>query len=238
MAEVAARVSTAVPAIELHGITKRFPGVVANQDIELEVQPASLHAIVGENGAGKSTLMKILYGMQRPDAGTDPGRRAGGPVPLAEGRHRRRHRHGAPALHAGPQLHRPREHRARLRAHARRRSSTSTGRGPDPRAVRRLRHSRWTPTGWSRTWPSASGSGWRSSRSCTEGARILILDEPTAVLVPQEVEELFGHLRGLKAQGVTILFISHKLDEVLAIADAITVMRGRAARWPRSSPGT
>src|SRR5262245_35148404 len=70
MAEaVADRVTPGVPAIELHGITKRFPGVVANQDIELTVQPASLHAVVGENGAGKSTLMKILYGMQRPGEG-------------------------------------------------------------------------------------------------------------------------------------------------------------------------
>ena len=80
-------------------------------------------------------------------------------------------------------------------------------------------------TGWSRTSASATGSGSRSSRCSTAAPKILILDEPTAVLVPQEVDELFDNLRELKSEGLTVIFISHKLDEVLAVADEITVIR-------------
>ena len=98
-----------------------------------------------------------------------------------------------------------------------------------PRQDRRTRppiRARWSISAhWSRSWASAPGSGWRSSRCSTAARKILILDEPTAVLVPQEVDELFGNLRELKSEGLTIIFISHKLDEVRAIADDITVIR-------------
>ena len=98
-------------------------------------------------------------------------------------------------------------------------------RAQDPSRSRGPTASASTPTSWSRTSASASGSASRSSRSSTAARKIIILDEPTAVLVPQEVDALFDNLRELKAEGHTILFISHKLDEVLAIADDITVMR-------------
>ena len=213
--------STTEPAVELHGITKRFPGVVANHDIDITVAAGTVHAIVGENGAGKSTLMKILYGMQRPDEGTikvngavaelhspsDAITRGIGMV----------HQHfmladnlsvlenvvlGAEKLHG-------------IGAKARRRIneiSDQYGLGVEPdRLVEEL------------------GVGARQRveilKVLYRGARILILDEPTAVLVPHEVEELFGNLRELKREGLTVIFISHKLDEVLSVADAITVVR-------------
>ncbi|MCO6004726.1 ABC transporter ATP-binding protein [Actinoallomurus purpureus] len=213
--------STTEPAVELHGITKRFPGVVANHDIDITVAAGTVHAIVGENGAGKSTLMKILYGMQRPDEGTievngavadlhspsDAIARGIGMV----------HQHfmladnltvlenvvlGAEKLHG-------------IGAGARRRIqeiSDQYGLGVEPgRLVEEL------------------GVGARQRveilKVLYRGAKILILDEPTAVLVPQEVDELFANLEELKREGLTVIFISHKLDEVLKVADAITVIR-------------
>ncbi|GAA4606808.1 ABC transporter ATP-binding protein [Actinoallomurus liliacearum] len=213
--------STTEPAVELHGITKRFPGVVANHDIDIAVAAGTVHAIVGENGAGKSTLMKILYGMQRPDEGTikvngevadlhspsDAIARGIGMV----------HQHfmladnltvlenvvlGAEKLHG-------------IGGGARRRIreiSDQYGLGVEPdRLVEEL------------------GVGARQRveilKVLYRGARILILDEPTAVLVPQEVDELFANLEELKREGLTVIFISHKLDEVLKVADAITVIR-------------
>ena len=213
--------STTEPAVELHGITKRFPGVVANHDIEIEVAAGTVHAIVGENGAGKSTLMKILYGMQRPDEGTI--KVAGEEVSLhspADAIARgigMVHQHfmladnlsvlenvvlGAEKLHG-------------IGGRARRRIeeiSRQYGLGVEPdRLVEQL------------------GVGARQRveilKVLYRGAKILILDEPTAVLVPHEVEELFGNLRDLKREGLTVIFISHKLDEVLSVADTITVIR-------------
>ena len=211
-------------AVELTGITKRFPGVIANADVNIAVRSGTVHALVGENGAGKSTLMKILYGMQRPDEGTI---KVDGAVVEFHS--------PADAIRAGiGMVHQhfmladnltvlenvvlgsePRTG-ARLDFKVARRKiqeiSSSYGLGVEPdRLVDHL------------------GVGERQRveilKVLYRGARILILDEPTAVLVPQEVDELFGNLRELKAEGLTILFISHKLDEVLSVADDITVMR-------------
>jgi ABC-type uncharacterized transport system ATPase subunit len=211
-------------AVELRGITKRFPGVVANSDIELRVARGEVHAIVGENGAGKSTLMKTLYGMHRPDEGQI----------LVDGRevHLRSpndaiaagigmvHQHFMLAdnftvlenIVLGSEPTRG----GRLdRATARRRiteisDSYSLGLQPDV-LVEDL------------------GVGDRQrveiAKVLYRGATILILDEPTAVLVPQEVDELFGNLAELKREGLTVIFISHKLDEVRKVADSITVIR-------------
>ncbi len=213
-----------MPAVELHGITKRFPGVVANHDIDIVVRRGTVHAIVGENGAGKSTLMKTLYGMHKPDEGTikldgeeitlhspaDAIARGVGMV----------HQHfkladnftvlenvvlGAEPR-KGPMID---FDTARRRI---REISAQYGLDIDPDAL-----------------VEDLGVGDRQRveilKVLYRGARTLILDEPTAVLVPQEVDELFDSLRELKDEGLAILFISHKLDEVLSVADEITVIR-------------
>jgi simple sugar transport system ATP-binding protein len=211
-------------AVELRGITKRFPGVVANSDIDITVRAGTVHAIVGENGAGKSTLMKILYGMQKPDEGTiaidgnllsfsSPGEAIAAGIGMV-------HQHFMLAdnlsvlenvvLGAEPGGF----GRLDFKAARRRISEISDAYGLGVRPDRMVED---------------LGVGDRLRveilKVLYRGARILILDEPTAVLVPQEVDELFGNLRGLKAEGITILFISHKLDEVLSVADEITVIR-------------
>jgi ABC-type uncharacterized transport system ATPase subunit len=211
-------------AVELRRITKRFPGVVANRDIELRVRRGEVHAVVGENGAGKSTLMKTLYGMHRPDEGQV----------LVDGREVH-FRSPADAIAAGiGMVH---QHfmladnftvlenivlgseptrRGRLdRAEARRRITEISDRyalGLDPDVL-----------------VEDLGVGDRQrveiAKVLYRGARTLILDEPTAVLVPQEVDELFANLAELKREGLTVIFISHKLDEVRRVADSITVIR-------------
>jgi general nucleoside transport system ATP-binding protein len=211
-------------AVELRGITKRFPGVVANRDIDIAVRPGQIHAIVGENGAGKSTLMKTLYGMHKPDEGTISvnGREVhfSSPADAIAAGIGMVHQHFMLAdnltvlenIVLGSEPTRggrldTRTARARIKE-----ISDSYGLGLNPdELVENL------------------GVGARQRieicKVLYRGARILILDEPTAVLVPQEVDELFDNLRGLTAEGLTVLFISHKLDEVLAVADEITVIR-------------
>jgi simple sugar transport system ATP-binding protein len=211
-------------AVELQGIWKRFPGVIANSNINLAVGAGTVHAIVGENGAGKSTLMKILYGMQKPDEGTisingtevnfnSPSDAIAVGIGMV-------HQHFMLAdnltvlenivLGAEPRKG------AKLDFTSAREKIISLGQtyglelDPD-------------------VFVSELGVGDRQRieilKVLYRGARILILDEPTAVLVPHEVDELFAALEGLKAEGITVIFISHKLDEVLAIADEITVIR-------------
>ena len=210
------------PAIELKNITKRYPGVIANDRVNLVVREGDIHAVVGENGAGKSTLMKILYGMVIPDEGEI--RIRGEQTVMASARD---------AIEAGiGMVHQhfmlagqmtvlenvilgaePRDGLKINFGEAKRRILEITGEGAlDPdQMVEEL----------------SVGEKQRVeiAKVLFRGALILILDEPTAVLVPQEVEDLFASLRELKERGVTIIFISHKLDEVLDIADAITVIR-------------
>ena len=215
-------------AVELRGIVKRFPGVVANRDVNLQVRPATIHAVVGENGAGKSTLMKILYGMQKPDEGTI---KVGGeevsfrsPTDAIEAGIGMVHQHfmladnltvlenmilGYEPRRAGPLRFLVDERAARERINE---LGARYGLPVDPDAL-----------------VEQLGVGERQRveilKVLYRGATTLILDEPTAVLVPQEVEELFANLAELKSEGITILFISHKLDEVLSVADDITVIR-------------
>ncbi len=210
--------------VELTGITKRFPGVLANDRISLAVEPGEIHALVGENGAGKSTLMKILYGLYQPDEGSisirgrpatlDSPRRA---IELGIGMV---HQHfmlipvfsvtenvilGMEPAHTG-RLDLP-QARTRIRALA-----DQYGLTLDPDAE---------------VGTLSVGEQQRVEiiKVLYRGAEVLILDEPTAVLTPQEVDDLFANLRRLRAEGKTIVFISHILEEVLAIADRITVLR-------------
>ena len=215
------RPATAI-AVRLRGIGKRFPGVIANDDIDIDVRRGTIHAIVGENGAGKSTLMKILYGVQKPDDGTIEINGARGPPALAHRRHRRTASAWSSSTSCWPTTSpssrtsssAPRSCTASATRPAReiQRISDAYGLGIEPDAL-----------------VEELGVGARQRveilKVLYRGAQIVILDEPTAVLVPQEVDELFGNLRELKAEGLTVIFISHKLDEVLAVADEITVIR-------------
>ena len=212
------------PAVELDRITKRFPGVVANRDIHLRVLPGEVHAVVGENGAGKSTLMKILYGMLRPDEG----------LIRVEGREVH-FRSPKDAIDRGiGMVHQHFMLADNLTVLENVILGAEPARGPTidfERARDRIRDLSGTyslpldPNRLVETLAVGERQRLEIIKVLYRGARILILDEPTAVLVPQEVEELFGHLRELKRQGVTVIFISHKLDEVLEIADRITVIR-------------
>ena len=209
-------------AIELVNITKRYPGVIANDRVNLAVREGEIHAVIGENGAGKSTLMKTLYGMVIPDEGEI--RLRGEQTVMASARDAiaagigmvHQHFMLAEQMTVLENVILGAEPRDGLKidfGEAKRRIIEITGEGAlDPdQMVEEL----------------SVGEKQRVeiAKVLFRGARILILDEPTAVLVPQEVENLFVSLRDLRARGVTIIFISHKLDEVLDIADAITVIR-------------
>ena len=213
------------PALELRGITKRFPGVVANDQIDFDLQPGEVHALLGENGAGKSTLMNVLYGLYRPDEGEI--RIGGQPVTMHSPKDAIErgigmvHQHFMliPVMTVAENIvlgTEPRREGVLLDLSAAERRvrelSEQYGLSVDPRA---------------RIEDISVGRQQRVEilKALYRGADILILDEPTAVLTPQEATELFGVLKSLTEQGLSIIFISHKLNEVLTISDRITVLR-------------
>ncbi|HET7728268.1 MAG TPA: ABC transporter ATP-binding protein [Candidatus Limnocylindrales bacterium] len=213
------------PALEMRGITKRYPGVVANDRIDLEVRPGEVHALLGENGAGKTTLMNILYGLARPDEGQilldgTPVAITGPSDAIARGISMvHQHFMLVPVLTVAENIVLGDETMAnalfldRNEAHRR---IVELGRRfgfevePDVKV-------------------GSLSVGWQQRveilKALYRDARILVLDEPTAVLTPQETQEIFAVLRRLAAAGHSIVFISHKLYEVLEIADRITVIR-------------
>ncbi|HEV7468363.1 MAG TPA: ABC transporter ATP-binding protein [Pseudonocardia sp.] len=208
-------------AVELAGITKRFPGVVANSDIHLRVRTGEVHALCGENGAGKSTLMKILYGMQPPDEGTI----------TVDGR-QVRFRSPADAIRAGiGMVHQHFMLADNLTAAENVLLGAEASHGIGAKARARIQELAGTvglrvdPGMLVERLGVADRQRLEILKVLYRGARTVILDEPTAVLVPQEVDDLFDTLRTMRADGYTFLFISHKLDEVRAIADTITVIR-------------
>jgi ABC-type uncharacterized transport system ATPase subunit len=213
------------PALEMRGITKRYPGVIANAGIDLEVHPGEIHALLGENGAGKTTLMNILYGLATPDEGEIllDGQTVTltGPSDAIERGISMVHQHFmlVPVLSvaenivlgeetmAGPIFLDRREARRRIVELSRRFGFEVN---PDARVGN-------LSVGWQQRVEIL--------KALYREAKILVLDEPTAVLTPQETEEIFAVLRRLAAEGHSIVFISHKLYEVLEIADRITVIR-------------
>jgi general nucleoside transport system ATP-binding protein len=211
-------------AVELSGITKRFPGVVANKDISFAVRRGEVHALVGENGAGKSTLMKILYGMQKPDEGTIQigGREVHFSTPSDA------IDSGVGMVHQHFMLA---DNLTVLENIVLGSEPTKGGFIDFKAATTKIREisDRYGLDVEPHQLVEDLGVGDRQRveilKVLFRGAQILILDEPTAVLVPQEVDELFDNLRDLKAEGLTVIFISHKLDEVLQVADQITVIR-------------
>lgn len=214
--------SDPTPLVALRGIHKRFGDVVANEDVTLDVLPGEVHAILGENGAGKTTLMRILYGLSTADRGTIEV--LGRAVSIGSPKDALRHGIGMVTQHfalVGPMTVIDNV------------LLTSSGLGPlDRRAARErvlevVDHLGVSINPDAVVEELSVGEQQRVEiiKALYQGAKVLILDEPTAVLVPQEVDELFANLRELKREGITILFISHKLDEVLAAADDITVIR-------------
>jgi simple sugar transport system ATP-binding protein len=210
-------------AVEARGIVKHFPGVLANDDVDFDLRRGEVHALLGENGAGKSTLMNILAGLYRPDAGEV---RVDG-LPVAFGSPRDAIAAGLGMVH---------QHFTLVP------SQTVTENvllGLDqPRFLLRSRSSEaeigrlaerfgLNVHPGARIWQLSVGEQQRVEilKMLYRGASILIMDEPTAVLAPQEADELFATLRSMTAEGRSVVFISHKLGEVLAIADRITVMR-------------
>jgi general nucleoside transport system ATP-binding protein len=211
--------------LEMRGIRKEFPGIVANDNVDLDVRRGEVHALLGENGAGKSTLMNILYGLYKPDAGEIRVR--GNRVSFSSAKDAIEagigmvHQHfmlipvmtvaenivlGTEPVRAGLLL----DERAAARRVQELAKSFNFEIDPDARID-----------------SITVGQQQRIEimKALYRNASILILDEPTAVLTPQEASDLFEILRTLKREGISIIFISHKLNEVLEIADRITVLR-------------
>jgi ABC-type uncharacterized transport system ATPase subunit len=211
--------------LDLKGITKRFPGIVANDRVDFDLRRREVHALLGENGAGKSTLMNILYGLYRPDEGEVllRGKRAEirSPQDAIELGIGMVHQHFMliPVMTVAENIVLGTE-------------PTRNGVFLDSDAARD-RVQRLSSTFKLAVAPDARiedvsvGQQQRVEilKALYRGADILILDEPTAVLTPQEALELFAILENLRQEGLSIIFISHKLGEVLAIADRITVLR-------------
>lgn len=211
--------------LQMRGITKHFPGVIANDHIDLDVKAGEIHALLGENGAGKTTLMNILFGLSRPDEGSvlidgNPVRIADPADAISRGIGMvHQHFMLIPVLTVAENILLGAETMANPifldRNEARRRIIELGKRfgfeiDPDARV-------------------ETLSVGWQQRveilKALYREARILVLDEPTAVLTPQETVEVFAVLRRLAAEGHSIIFISHKLYEVLEIADRITVIR-------------
>ncbi|MFE5242926.1 MULTISPECIES: ABC transporter ATP-binding protein [unclassified Streptomyces] len=226
------------PAVEMRGIVKAFPGVVANDHVDLTVRRGEIHALMGENGAGKSTLMSVLYGMERPDSGTvllhgrevsfaDPSRAIAAGLGMVHQSFKL-----FPSLTVAENVvYRAEPRRFGLvdRAAARRRTAelaAEHGLDVDPDA---------------RVGDLPVGVRQRVEilKLLHRGAQVLILDEPTAVLTPAEADSLFAVLRGLADQGRTVLLVTHKLREVLEGSDNVTVLRdGRVAARLRTAATT
>ena len=212
------------PALELRGITKRFGRLVANDAIDFELRRGEIHALLGENGAGKSTLMNVLYGLHRPDEGEmlldgepvriDSPRRA---ISLGIGMV---HQHFmlvgvmtvAENLVLGTEPHRGPLLDYKAAAARTRELSERFGLAVRPEA---------------RVDDLGVGAQQRVEilRALFRGAKVLVLDEPTAVLTAQEAQDLFKVLRTLRDEGTSVVFISHKLNEVLDVSDRVTVLR-------------
>ena len=212
-------------AIKTLNISKSYPGVQANSNVSVQIQESTIHAIVGENGAGKSTLMKILYGMTKPDKGEieifDQYATMSSPKDAIN--------LGIGMVHQHFMLAKNLTVLENIILGIDRPSFKNLGLKKYKKLIEEVMSLYSLDIDLDMFVEELSvGEKQRVEiiKVLFRGAKILILDEPTAVLVPQEVKELFNNLNNLKQNGVTIIFISHKLDEVIEIADDISVMRG------------
>jgi ABC-type uncharacterized transport system ATPase subunit len=210
--------------VEMRGITKRFPGVVANADVSFEVAAGEVHALLGENGAGKSTLMRMLYGLYRPDEGDIyiNGRRQVflSPADAIRAGIGMIHQHFmlVPTLTVAENvalgLKSSREPRLDLDVVSARFRELSRGYGLKVDPLATVSH-------------LSVGEQQRVEilKALYRGASLIILDEPTAVLTPQEVNDLFATLKRMVGEGQGLVFISHKLHDVMAISDRVSALR-------------
>jgi ABC-type uncharacterized transport system ATPase subunit len=223
--------------VEMHGIVKRFPGVLANDHVDFDLKHGEIHALLGENGAGKSTLMNILAGLYQPDAGLIKVKNQlvdfSSPRDAIQAGIGMVHQHFmlVPTQSVTENillgLNRPRFF-LNLREYDNEIGALSErfGLKVDPRA---------------KIWQLSVGEQQRVEilKMLYRGTDILIMDEPTAVLAPQEIEDLFKTLQSMISEGKSIVFISHKLQEVMAIADRVTVLRkGRITAAGLTTKGT
>ena len=211
--------------LELHGITKRFPGVVADENVDFDLQRGEVHALLGENGAGKSTLMNVVYGLYKPDEGEMYVK--GSRVSFTSAKDAidagigmvHQHFMLIPVMTVAENI---------VLAQEPTRAGVFLDFDAARERVRELSETfRFAIDPDARVENISVGQQQRVEilKALYRRADILILDEPTAVLTPQEAQELFGILRSLVAEGMSVIFISHKLNEVLELADRITVLR-------------
>lgn len=209
-----------IPLLDIRGLTKAYPGVIANDDVSFAIQPGEVHALLGENGAGKSTLVKMIYGLVKPDSGTMMLNAA--PYTPAEPRAARtagvamvfQHFSLFEALTVAENISLGMENPPKPRDLSKRITDVSQAYGLP------LYHG-------SLVGDLSAGERQRVEiiRCLLQDPKLLIMDEPTSVLTPQEVDILFQTLRKLSAEGTAILYISHKLEEIRALCDAATILR-------------
>ncbi|RVC75550.1 ABC transporter ATP-binding protein [Mesorhizobium sp. M4A.F.Ca.ET.022.05.2.1] len=208
-----------VPLLSLRGISKSYGQIHANRDIDLDVAPRSIHAILGENGAGKSTLMKLIYGVEQPDAGTVTWK--GEPLALASPADARRKGIGMVFQHFSLFETLTVVENIRLVVPA-----SKSDLAQRIRALGRAFGLEVDPLAHVHALSVGERQRVEIIRCLMTEPQLLILDEPTSVLPPQSVDKLFETLRRLRDGGVSILFISHKLEEIRAVCDHATILRG------------
>jgi len=221
MSATATQTSATPPRLELHGISKQYPSVRANDAVDLRVQPGEIHAVLGENGAGKSTLMKVIYGAVQPDAGEI--RFNGRTVRIASPAAARalgismvyQHFSLFDTLSAAENVWLGLDRGMSLHEVTRRIGEVAHSYGLDVDPARPVH-----------TLSVGERQRVEIVRALLTDPQLLILDEPTSVLTPQAVDKLFVTLRQLAAKGTSILYISHKLDEIRALCHHCTVLRG------------
>ena len=209
-----------IPLLSLSGLTKAYPGVVANDDVSLSIAPGEIHALLGENGAGKSTLVKMIYGLVKPDAGQM--QMSGNAFAPSEPRVARaagvgmvfQHFSLFDALSVAENIALGMENAPKMRALSAQITDVSEAYGLPLSPDRRV-------------GDLSAGERQRVEiiRCLLQDPKVLIMDEPTSVLTPQEVEILFKTLRKLSAEGTAILYISHKLEEIRSLCDNATILR-------------
>ena len=209
------------PLLQIQGLTKAYPGVVANRDVSFAIAPGEVHALLGENGAGKSTLVKMIFGLVSPDAGT---------MVLNGKPHRPASPEEARAAGVGMVF----QHFSLFDALDVAENVTLGMSDPPPRRELAQRIAEVSRDYGLPLEPGhivgdlSAGERQRIEivRALLGNPRLLIMDEPTSVLTPQEVNLLFATLRQLREEGVSILYISHKLEEIRALCDSATILRG------------